>query len=402
MKDVLRLPVFRRYFIGQACSTFGDNAMFLALAIWTKQLTGSSGAAGALFFAFLLPATVLSPALGYLADRVRRRPLMIVTNGVSAAAVLPLLAVHREEQVWILYVVAVMLGVSTGILGAARAGLLKDIVAEDQLAGANAALRTATDGLRLVSPLIGAGLFAAAGGGAVAAVDALTFLLAVASLVTIRVAESPPDAGEEPLWRSLGAGFRHILGSAALRRLVGVVAIACLAVGFDETLIIAVVDQGLHRAPSFLGVLVSIGGAGAILGGLTATGVIRRLGELHAVGVGLALFGAGTLMEMTGQLGVVVVGQVVLWVGVPWLAVAFMTLLQRTTPAHLQGRVAAAADVAIGGCQTVSIAVGAALVTVVDYRLLLLVVAATLLGCAAATWRPLRTEVTAVAAATTS
>ena len=381
MKDALRIGAFRRYFVGQAFSTFGDNAMFLALAIWMKQLTGSSSAAGILFFAFLAPATFASPALGYLADRVRRRPLIIVTDAASALAVLPLLAVHDRGDRWILYVVAVLLGLSTGILNAAKSGLLKDLVPDEHLAGANAALRTATDGLRLVSPLVGAGLFAAAGGGAVALVDAATFVIAVIATASVRVTESEPDPGSEPIMGALFAGIRHILGSPPLRRLIGVVAVACLAVGFDETLIIAVVDQGLHRDPAFLGVLASVGGVGAILGGFTATAVIKRLGELRAVGVGLGLFAAGTLCEASGNLAVVLAGQITLWAGVPWVVVAFITLLQRSTPIHLQGRVSAAADIAVAGCQTLSIAAGAVLITVVDYRILLLVVSTTLAAC---------------------
>ncbi|HEY1279590.1 MAG TPA: MFS transporter, partial [Acidimicrobiales bacterium] len=271
---------FRRYFVGQACSTFGDSAMFLALAIWAKQLTGSSSAAGAVFFAFTAPMMISAPFLGYLADRVHRRPLLIVTNLLSAAVLLPLLMVHGSSQLWIIYVVAVLMGFSTSLLGAGNAGILKDMVADEHLGGANAALRTARDGLRLVSPLVGAGLFAAFGGGAVALVDGATFVVAAIAAVMLRVQESAPEPHDEPLRSSLTAGMRHIRMSPALFRLVTIAATACLVIGFDETLVIAVVDKGLHQAPAFLGVLASIGGAGAILGGVTSVRAIRRLGEM--------------------------------------------------------------------------------------------------------------------------
>ena len=63
MKGVFKNRDFRLYLVGQACSTFGDSAMYLALAIWAKQLTGSSSAAGAVFFAFMAPMTLSAPFL---------------------------------------------------------------------------------------------------------------------------------------------------------------------------------------------------------------------------------------------------------------------------------------------------------------------------------------------------
>ena len=399
MTGVLRDRNFRRFFGGQALSTFGDNAMFLAFAIWVKQLTGSSSAAGAVFFAFLAPSTLASPALGYLADRVRRRPLMVATNLASAVVVLPLLAVHDRSQIWIVYGVAVLLGVSNGLLSAARNGLLKDLVTDEQLVEANAALRTATDGLQFLSPLVGAGLFAALGGGAVAAVDAFTFLVAAGALLATRVHESPRDASAEPTGQALLGGVRHIRQSPALRRVITTVACACLVLGFGETVIIVVVDQGLHRAPEFLGVLASLGGLGAIAGGVTAVRVIRRLGELRAAAAGMTLFAVGCLLQTTGMLGIVLAAELGMGVGVPWIVVGFMTLMQRATPPGLQGRVGAAANVAVSGCQTVSVAVGAMLVAVVDYRVLLVIVAAVLAGCAVRLGRALPAAPTAQAGA---
>jgi ATP-dependent Lhr-like helicase len=72
----------------------------------------------------------------------------------------------------------------------------------------------------------------------------------------------------------------------------------------------------------------------------------------------------------------VLAGQALFGFGVPWLIVAAYTLIQRRSPAHLQGRVYSAMEIAIGLPQTLSIALGAALVTVIDYRLLILLEAA--------------------------
>jgi MFS family permease len=93
MRRVLSRRDMRLYVAGQVFSMFGDSAMWLALGIWAKQLTGSSGAAGMVIFFIAAPA-LLSPVSGLLVDRVRRRRLLIVTNLAVGAAVLPLLLVH--------------------------------------------------------------------------------------------------------------------------------------------------------------------------------------------------------------------------------------------------------------------------------------------------------------------
>src|ERR1700729_2513403 len=107
----LRDRQFRRLFAGQALSSFGDSALYLTLGIWAKTLTGSNAAAGGVFLALGIPA-LFAPAAGHLADRVRRRPLLICANALTAALVLSLLAVHSRSQLWIIYLVAFGYGVA--------------------------------------------------------------------------------------------------------------------------------------------------------------------------------------------------------------------------------------------------------------------------------------------------
>jgi predicted MFS family arabinose efflux permease len=203
----------------------------------------------------------------------------------------------------------------------------------------------------------------------------------------------PEPARHEHHWlRELGAGFVHVRRTLALRRMVVCCAGAMLVIGFTETLIFAVVDQGLHRPPSFLGILLSFQGIGAIAGGITASRVLRRLGDLPALGLGIALFAAGDAFFVTHSVALVAAGIVIAGAGLPWAIVAFMTAIQLRSPAHLQGRVYSAADMALSLPQTISLALGAGLSTLVDYRVLVLVMAATILACAAPLARAPRDE----------
>ena len=166
-----------------------------------------------------------------------------------------------------------------------------------------------------------------------------------------------------------------------LGRIALVVAVAFSVLGFLESTDFAVIDHGLHRPASFFGVLNSVQGAGSVLGGLTAALVLRRLGEARTVGLALALDAAGALALTQASLRVVLAGFVVMGLAVSWLLVGYATARQRLTPPRLQGRVTSATDVLINGPQTVSIALGALLIDLVDYRILLLSIAAVLLAC---------------------
>jgi MFS family permease len=379
MREVLSSRDARLYLGGQALSLFGDSALLLTLGIWIKQLTGSSAAAGLVMLAMAAPA-LLAPLAGALVDRVRRRPLLVVVNLLTAVAVLPLLAVHDAGDVWLIYAVAVLYGLSYTLIGAGQSALLVTLVPVRLLPDANGALQSVREGLRLVAPLAGAGIFAAFGGAAVAMLDASTFVVAAAALTAMRLREPRPAPRTERPLRSIAAGARHVLGTTVLRQMTFAVAVALLVIGFAETVTFEVVSTGLDRPPTFVGVLLAVQGVGAVLGGVTAGRWAHRLGELRLTGAGMAVFAAGTVLLTSSQLTVVVAGMVIFGFGVPWILVGEMTLLQRRTPAYLQGRAYAAVELLTGTPQTLSIAGGAALVAFVDYRVLLAVMAVVVAG----------------------
>jgi MFS family permease len=366
---------FRRLLVGQSVSSVATTSLFLALGIWAKDLTHSNALAGSVFLALGLP-TLLSPLGGHLIDRVpRRKPLLVVTNAAFGAAVLSLLAVHDRHQLWLIYVVAALAGLSTDILGSSRGALIKDMLDDDRLGAANALLQTISQGTRLLSPLLGAGLYTLLGGHGLAIAVASMFGVAALAMTAVRVTESPPEpASGQKLLTELMAGFRHVRAVPLLLQMTIAVAVACCVVGLLETAAFAVIDQGLHRSPAFYGVLESVQGVGSVAGGITVAWFMRRIGEARAGGIGLGLIGLGSLAMAVPSLLPVMSGVVLLGFGVPVFVVAWSTSMQRYTPARLQGRVGAAGNLALTGPQTLSIGVGAALIGVVDYRILLVAI----------------------------
>jgi predicted MFS family arabinose efflux permease len=136
------------------------------------------------------------------------------------------------------------------------------------------------------------------------------------------------------------------------------------------------VAQGLHRSPEFLGVLVSLQGIGALAGGLLAAPVLRRTSERALIAGGLAACAVSALLLITPLVPVVGLASAGLGLCIVWINVGAVTLIQRRTPPELIGRVDAALEFAIVVPQAASIALGAALIAAVNYRILLLAMAA--------------------------
>ena len=380
MRHLLADRDTRLLLYGQTLSAFGDWAMLIVLAVWMKTLTGSNALAGLTFFVFAA-GSLLAPLGGLLADRVRRRPLMIVADCVLGALVLLLLLVHDRSDAWLIYAIAFAYGAIGTVFFPARAALLKTMLPEELLAEANGALTATREGLRVIAPLAGVGLYTVLGGGAVAVLDSATFAASVFFLSRMRVKEEKPAAVKHHFTQEVTAGLSHVWQTLPLRQIVGAVAVALLVVGFSETLIFAVI-AALGKSPSFFGVMAIIQGAGSIVGGVTAAAVMRRLGELRLVGLGMALLAVGDLCLIAPSLGVVLVAGPVAGVGVAWAIVGFSTALQTRTPLPIMGRVSAAADLTLSVAQTTSIATGALLSTFVDYRILFSVMAVVVLCCA--------------------
>ena len=367
MRELAARKDVRVLLAGQTLSMFGDWMMIMVLGIWAKVLTGSNSQAGLVFFVLAI-ASLAAPVGGLVVDRLPKRPLMIATHLSLAGVMCLLLLVHDRGDLWLLYTVTVLYGLGGDLFAASRSAMLKAMLPDELLADANGAYQSIREGMRIVAPLAGAGLFAAAGGHAVALADAGSFVLSAATLVVLPFEEPPPAVKEHHLLREISAGITHIAHNVVLRQLTLGLSAALLVIGFAETLLFAIASA-LHHPPSFIGVMGSAQGIGAIAGGLTSAWLMRRLGDIRLAGLGLVFFALGDGLWLFPHDWVVLPATAIAGVGIVWAVVALGTAYQRRSPTHVQGRVAAAANMLLSVPQTISIALGAALITLIDYRI---------------------------------
>ena len=257
-------------------------------------------------------------------DRVRRRPTLICVNFLSAALVMLLLFVHNASDVWIIYLTMFLYAFAGNFIGSAQSAFLTTLLPAEQLGDANGFLRTVREGLRLVAPLVGAGLFVVVGGHWIAALDSATFVIAGFTVLALHVREEKPVRSPQRFLPEISAGFHHVARTPILRRMA-----------------------------------ISLAVAVTVLFGNALIGIV-----------------VGSLLLEGGSLALVLAGAVAFGVALPPLLVGAYTLLQLRTPSDLQGRAFSAFDLIASLPQTMSIALGAILITVLGYQGELTIIAA--------------------------
>ncbi|WP_030800356.1 MFS transporter [Streptomyces sp. NRRL S-337] len=214
------------------------------------------------------------------------------------------------------------------------------------------------------------------------AANIVLMLAAVAFLTAVRFRESAPERSGDSWHREITEGVRHLARTVVLRQLAVACALTMVAMGLAETVGLAVVDEGLGRPPTFLGVLLAGQGAGAIAAGLTAARIGRRIGEGILVALGMAAFAVGALLETIPALPAVATGMVLCGASMPWIAVGLTTVGLRCTAPELVGRVYSGFNVMMTLPQMLAMASGAGLIAVVNFKAVLVAMASVVLVAA--------------------
>ena len=379
MRELFKLRNYRVYFLGSTVDTIGDMAFWLAAAIWIKELTGSTAQAG-LGIMFVNAGTLLSPLTGIVVDRLPRKRTLMTVNAATALIVLSLVTVHDASRVWLIYVVMFLYGLSAAITTAAFNGLKEQLMPKELFGEASGLSQAAQQGVRLLTPALGLGLLSAFGGPALAIMDSATFVVGLICWSLIRIEDPKPRRPETGTsWREEStAGFRYLFRTPVLRQLTIALAVAVFAMGFLETLAIAVATVGLHHSPSWVGVLVTMIGVTGLFGGLAAGGLMRRIGPGFLAGSGLALCALAAVTIAVPNVYVALAAAAVFGLGLPFAIVGSVSAVQMFTPNELMGRVSGVDNLIVNGFQVAGISTGAALISVVYYRDLCYFVAVTM------------------------
>lgn len=344
---------FRLLFIGQTVSQLGDWFNSVAVFALLLDLTGSATAVAWMMIVQFLPMAIVGPVAGVVVDRVDRRRLMIATDIFRGIVVLGLLVVRTREQVWLAYVVMMLVVTGSAFFEPARTATIPNVTSKEELMPASALSSASWAAMLAIGASIGGLVTALAGRDIAFVINGISFF-ASAWFISRTTYDSTP-AAKTPLkgWYAL-TGLPDMLdGLAYVRRNAHVSAIMFVKAGWGLAggvlLLLTVFGQRIFpiagSTAAGIGVLYGARGIGAGLGpmalrwllGQTPTTMRRSIGPAYFI-VGafyMALAAAGTLPLAAVCVLLAHFGGSILWV--------FSTvLLQMEVPDEFRGRVFAA------------------------------------------------------------
>jgi MFS family permease len=266
----LHEPNFRRYFVGHAVSVVGTWAQRVAQDWLVLTLTGSGIALGVSTVLQFGPVLLLGMWGGVVVDRVDRRRLLVFTQSAQAvlAATLAGLALAGVVELWMVYALALALGVVTVLDNPARQAFVGEMVEPAQYVNAQALTSTVHNAGRLVGPALAGLLIATTGVGVAFLVNAASFIAVLIGLLRIDPSTLRRGTRAGPRERRAGEGLRYVRRTPdlwATLLLVGVVALF----GQNFRVVLPLLAQDtFHGGPEVYGYLTAALGLGAVLGAL--------------------------------------------------------------------------------------------------------------------------------------
>ena len=326
---------------GQFVSTLGSSLTAFAAAWWVFERTGSATQFSLTVLFEVLPFVVVSPFAGVVVDRYSRRRVMVLSDTVAAlssALLLVLLLVGRLE-VWHVYLTTLFNSVANVFQGPAYSASVSLLVPKTLLGRANGLVQLSGASGRLVAPVAAGFLLAVMGLEGVIAVDLATFTVALATLLLVRFPQLEKKTEElGTVWHDLLTGWRYLTRRRGLFKLQLFYMLYNFLNNFGLVLTTPLILS--FATSKVLGVVLSVGGAGMVLGGLfmATWGPSNRLikvnlGFLLVSGVGIVLVGLRPSPALIAS------GLFVFYFSFAVAGAAGSALFQRKVAPEVQGRV---------------------------------------------------------------
>jgi MFS family permease len=341
-------PDFMKLWAGQTVSEFGSRITREGLPLIAVTLLSATPEQMGLLTAIgSLPILIFGLMAGVWVDRLKRRPILIGCDLVRALILLsiPLAALTGQLSMSLILIVAALNSLLGLFFDVAYRSILPSLVKREQLVEGNSKLATTDSLAEIGGPAIAGLLVQWISAPMAIFVDAFTFLFSAVSVGMIRKAEPTPIPEEQPnMLREIVEGLRIIALEPTLRVLVLGLATRSFFGNFIGTLYALYAVRDLGLSPALLGLTVSAGGIGALMGAVLAGRLPRRFGLGRTLVISLLIAG---LMNLCIPLadgpimlaaGILIIAQIVGDGAMMVYGVNEMSLRQMIVPGHVLGR----------------------------------------------------------------
>jgi MFS family permease len=329
---------------GQMVSLTGSSMTGFALGVWIFQQTGSATGFALTLLFNMLPRAIFSPFAGVIADRWDRRRIMILTDvgaGITTVATATLLMTGQLE-VWHIYLFTALNSSFGAFQGPAFGAAVTHLVPKAQYGRANGLMQLGTGVGQIIAPVLAGVLIGAIGLQGVLLVDIATFLFAVFTLAVIRF-PGPKTAREAAEGRGSWAkdmwqGWNYLVARPGLMGLVVIFTLVNFFVGTAEAVLTPMILS--FTTPEGLGVILSVGGVGMLIGGVLMSIWGGGQRKVYAVFGSYAMLGLAVVLAGTApSVGLVTVAVFLAFLCLPVVMGASQAIMQVKVTPDVQGRV---------------------------------------------------------------
>ncbi|WP_084195840.1 hybrid non-ribosomal peptide synthetase/type I polyketide synthase [Streptosporangium amethystogenes] len=336
------LRTFSLVAAGQIVSVIGTGLTTFAMGLWVYQRSGSISLFALTTVLALLPAVVLAPVAGTLADRWDRRKIMIFADTFAAVGTLGLGALYLfgHLELWHIFVAVAIGSCANAFQQPAYLAAVTQLVPKRYYGRANGITQLGSAVSTTLAPLLGGALAAAIGLQGIILIDLVSFLVAVTINLSIRFPDTLFVRKEEPFGKELIGGWRYISRRHGLMAIIGFTVVLNFMMGMVE-LLATPLALSLGDT-SVLGMVLAASGVGLLVGSalMAVTGGLRRrttgiLGSFGLIGLSMVVMGLWP-HPVFPALGLFGIGLATAGVNTHWLSI-----VQAKVGLELQGRVIA-------------------------------------------------------------
>src|SRR5947209_166421 len=403
LKDIFRYKPFRRLWMAQFVSIFGDFlALFGVISMIAFRLHGKAVDVTAVTIAYVLPFAIVGPPAGVFVDRWNVKRVMITSDLVRAVLILLLLFVTDVREICAIFVV---LSCVSAFFNPAQSVTLRTIVPKEGLLAANAMMSQAFYTVRILSPAAAGALVALLTEKSTFYLDSASFFFSALMLSSLTIIRPVAEQGGRKL-KSLTAEFlegnKFIFTHSALAFVFIAMSVAMFVMSAFSPLISIFVRDSLPMGPTlssfvdsmvrhhfmhdvmaarsfFFGIISAMIGVGMIAGTQFVSRVARNRPKPHVVVAGLLVLGAEVaLLGLFHTFYMAALSTFTMGFSIAFVIVPAQTLSQQETPPAMVGRVSSSFLSLLALSQTLGLLLSGYLAQALGVQRLFLACAATL------------------------
>lgn len=336
------MKTFFTIWIGQIISIVGSGLTSFGLGVWIFQETGRATPFAMTVLFGSLPAVLLGPVAGSVADRFSRKKVILWADTGNAFITLLafVLLFYGRLEIWNIYIIALIGSVFSAFQEPAFGASIVMLVPRKDLQRANGMTQMTNALGNLVPPLIAGLLFGVIGLKGIMLIDFITYFAALGTVIISRIPQPERIEPEEKesQWREAMAGWRYLKSTGGLLGLVFYFALVNFMINYAAVLTSPMVLAAF--SPAVLGYIQTAGGVGMLIGSIILSVWGGPKKKIISILIFVSISSTGLVIAgLRPNAYLIAIGYFVLLFVIPLASGSSQAIFQTKVPLDLQGRV---------------------------------------------------------------